>query len=184
MWYYSNKSAWMTGEIWMKILNRLNKQIRNNQIDRNILLFIDNCPAHLDNGIKFSNITIRFLSKNTTSVLQPFDQGIIKCFKGYYKLRGCRKLMNAINLFSNEIAQNVQKFKPTLIKFFDCCDILTSAWQDVATDTIINCFHHSGFHEAKEINEDFQIEQISKSLEDYNKIESQFYQNFPDFVFW
>jgi len=127
MWYYSNKSAWMTGELWMQILNRLNKQIRNDQHDRNILLFIDNCPAHPDNGIKFSNITIRFLPKNTTSVFQPFDQGIIKCFKGYYKLRICRKLMNALNLPSNEIVKNTQIFKPTLIKFYDCCEMLTSA---------------------------------------------------------
>ena len=61
--------------------------------------------------------------------------------------------------------------------------MLTSAWRDVATDTIINCFHHSGFHEAKENNEDIQMEPISKSLDDYNKIDSEFWQNFPDFIF-
>ena len=61
--------------------------------------------------------------------------------------------------------------------------MFTSAWRDVATDTIINCFHHSGFNEAKENNENIQMEPISKLFDDYNKIECEFSQNFPDFVF-
>ncbi len=61
--------------------------------------------------------------------------------------------------------------------------MLTSDQRDVATDTIINCFYHSGFNEAKENNEDIQMEPISKLLDDYNKIESEFCRNFPDFVF-
>ena len=47
--------------------------------------------------------------------------------------------------------------------------MLTSAWRVVATDY--------------EDNEDIQMEPINKSLDDYNKIESEFCQNFPDFVF-
>jgi hypothetical protein len=50
-------------------------------------------------------------------------------------------------------------------------------------ETFINCFHHSGFHEAKENNEDIQMKPISKLLDDYNKIDFEFCQNFPDFVF-
>ncbi|XP_058827231.1 tigger transposable element-derived protein 1-like [Topomyia yanbarensis] len=44
-----------------------------------VLLVIDNAPGHLH-----PNVKIVFLPPNTTSLIQPLDQGIISTFKRYY----------------------------------------------------------------------------------------------------
>ncbi|KAL4127580.1 hypothetical protein QTP88_011747 [Uroleucon formosanum] len=67
--YKANKNAWMTAGIfkdwlinWDKVLNR------------NILLLIDNCPAHIIDCINLRHIKVIFLPANTTSIIQPCDQ--------------------------------------------------------------------------------------------------------------
>ena len=50
---------------------------------RKIALIIDNCPAHphID---KLQAIELFFLPPNTTSRLQPMDQGVIRSLKAHY----------------------------------------------------------------------------------------------------
>jgi hypothetical protein len=76
----ANKVAWMTYETFIEWLNIFNKMMK--QENRKILKVVDNCPAHpkVEN---LSNVTVKFLPPKATSVLQPFDQGIVK------KLRRC-----------------------------------------------------------------------------------------------
>ena len=52
--------------------------------DREILLLLDNAPIH-PKDFKLSNIELFFFPPNTSSLIQPLDQGIIKSFKDYYK---------------------------------------------------------------------------------------------------
>ena len=74
--YFANSKAWMNTEIMTTILSKLNPQLKRN--DRHILLFMDNAPCHPQTlSGEFSNITIQFLPKNTTSKSQPLDAGII-----------------------------------------------------------------------------------------------------------
>ena len=71
------KKAWLTGEILEAVLTNLN--CRLSSLNRKILLFMDNAGCHPDDlAVKFSNIKICFLPRNTTSTLQPLDLGIIK----------------------------------------------------------------------------------------------------------
>jgi hypothetical protein len=48
---------------------------------RKILLFLDHCPAHSKDVRNLKNVQVKFFPANTTSVLQPMDQGIIKALK-------------------------------------------------------------------------------------------------------
>jgi hypothetical protein len=57
---------------------------------RHIVLLLDNAPTHPPDTTKevqgfdvyrLSNITLIFLPANTTSIVQPLDQGIIAAFK-------------------------------------------------------------------------------------------------------
>lgn len=82
--YYSNKKAWMTGDIMNDVLKTINCQLKIQQ--RKVLLFVDNVSSHdPDLKDKFSNIKVIFLPVNTTSRLQPLDAGIIKNFKVHYR---------------------------------------------------------------------------------------------------
>lgn len=65
---------------------------------RKILLFIDNCPAHHTTLGFLTNIRVEFLPKNTTSKLQPCDQGIIRNLKHYYRQKLVRRLLLAIDI--------------------------------------------------------------------------------------
>ena len=67
--------AWMKSEIFNQWLSEWNSRLQRQS--RRILMMIDNCPAHKLIG-NYTNIDIHFLPANTTSVLQPMDQGIIK----------------------------------------------------------------------------------------------------------
>lgn len=76
--YFSQKKAWMTGEIMEFVLTKLNNRLSCS--NHSILLMMDNAGCHPDNlQTKF---TLKcFLPANTTSKLQPLDLGIIQNFK-------------------------------------------------------------------------------------------------------
>ena len=65
---------------------------------RKVALVIDNSTAH-PNIENLKSITLHFLSPNTTSFLQPMDQGVIQSLKCKYRTRIQRKT-NAFNLYT------------------------------------------------------------------------------------
>ena len=62
---------------------------------RTIVLLVDNCPVHpsIDNLV---SPELTFLPRNTTSHLQPMDQGVIRSLKARYKTMSIKKLIEAI----------------------------------------------------------------------------------------
>jgi hypothetical protein len=88
-------------------------------------MFIDNCKAHPVN-LSFSNIKIIFLPANTTSVLQPLDAGIIKCFKGYYRTHMARFLIKWVkdNQYGGILRLNA-------VKFYQAVEMAVESWSDV-----------------------------------------------------
>jgi hypothetical protein len=77
--YYSNANAWMTSVIFNNWLVKWDLELK-----RNIVLLIDNYTAHTNNSL-LKNIRVIFLPANTTSLIQPCDQGIIKALKANYR---------------------------------------------------------------------------------------------------
>jgi hypothetical protein len=55
--------------------------------NRNILLFVDNCAAHPKYTSILRNVKVIQYPVNCTSVLQPLDLGVIKCYKQLYRKR-------------------------------------------------------------------------------------------------
>jgi hypothetical protein len=73
-------------------------------------LQVDNVGGHnisLDLKNKLTKVELHFMPPNTTSVLQPCDQGIIKTFKLYY-----RKLLVKYLL---ELSENEKEFTPLTV---------------------------------------------------------------------
>lgn len=130
--YHSNKKAWMNMGLFHTWLTDLNKKMKKS--NRKILLFIDNCTAHNDVP-KLSHVKIEFFPANTTSKLQPLDQGIIKNFKSFYRKEIIQKL-------TVEIDHN-KKISP--INLLEAVRFISKAWHNVTESTIINCFRKSGF---------------------------------------
>jgi len=99
---------------------------------KKVLLLINNCTAH-NTKKKFYSIRVEFLPPNTTSQLQPMDQGIIQNFKIFYRKEVIRKMINDID--------ESKSFSINLLQTMRMC---YKAWQNVEENTIVNCFIKSG----------------------------------------
>ena len=104
---------------------------------RHILLLIDNAPSHIVD--EYSNINIQFLPPNTTSKIQPLNQGIIRSVKCAYRktiqVQYCSRVENY-----EEVKQIMQSFD-----FVVAVNTLVDAWEGVKPELIQTCFHTAGF---------------------------------------
>ena len=71
--YRAQEKSWMTGVLFEERVKKLDSSFRAES--RKVALLIGNFPTHTE--IKnLTNINLIFLPPNTTSVLQPVDQGV------------------------------------------------------------------------------------------------------------
>lgn len=133
--YKANSKAWMTGEMFTDWIVAFDKKMKKK--NRKVLMFVDNCPAHSDVRNLLAT-TLVFLPPNTTSVLQPCDQGIINSFKQQYRKRIVRHVLHAME----------QKKSPDIdVKV--AIDFMHAAWNAVSANTIVNCFRKANFYVAE-----------------------------------
>ena len=135
--YFSQRKAWMTGEILEAILTQLNCRLSSS--NRKILLLMDNAGCHPgDLSVKFSNIKICFLPPKTTSTLQPLDLGIIQNFKVHYRRYFLRYVLS--NIDECDSASDVVKSVNILVTI----RWVALAWSQVTAETITKCFRMAG----------------------------------------
>ena len=96
--YTFSKNAWMTARIYREFLFKWNCKLKAQ--GRKICLLVDNCPGH-DKNVELSNIEVVFLPENTTSIIQPLDQGIIRNLKGHFRSKLHNRIITAMDLNSN-----------------------------------------------------------------------------------
>ena len=102
---------------------------------RKVALIIDNYPAHpVTENLK--SITLYFLPPNTTSALQPMDQGVIWSLKSKYRTRIIQKVLAAID----------QGKQLPVVSILETMKVLALSWSEVSKETT-NCFTKSGFSE-------------------------------------
>ena len=154
--YKSNKKAWMTSQLFEEWLKKLDKQFSTQK--RKIAMVVDNCPAHpkIDD---LKAIELIFLPLNTTSILQPCDQGIIKAFKQIY-----RKLMVRHCLVHVEEQMKARKRDQVYtVDILDALYRIKEAWSLVKQQCVVNCFKHVDF--VTQINEAGEQETESETGE-------------------
>ena len=134
-----NKRAWMTSLIFKIWMEKLNNQMR--LVQRNILMFVDNCPAHPD--LNLSNVRLVFLPPNTTSKLQPCDAGIIQAVKMQYRKRLLRHIIMEMDGDETATAPMIAKSVTVL----DAVLWLKSSWDALVPTTIEKCFKKCGFQD-------------------------------------
>ena len=133
--YYNNTREWMNGPIFHSYMKNWNDKLARQRC--HILLLIDNAPSHIVD--EYSNIKIQFLPPNTTSKIQPLDQGIIRSVKCAYRktiqVQYCSRVENY-----EEVKQIMQSFD-----FVVAVNTLVDAWEGVKPELIQTCFHTAGF---------------------------------------
>lgn len=95
---------------------------------------MDNFSGHKFGS--YSNIKIHFFPPNTTSVLQPLDQGIIESFKSHYRSQLIREKIAAIE----------RKKSVPEVDLYSAIMKSKRAWDAVSSTTISNCFRKAGFN--------------------------------------
>lgn len=145
--YENNSKSWMTSQIFEKYVRNWDTEARKR--GEKILLLVDNCPAH-PNVDNLRAIKLVFLPPNTTSLLQPMDQGVIKSLKVHY-----RKLMvlNAIQKIENKCDYRV-------VNLLDAILLISKAWERVTESTIANCYSHAGFKSRENVIEIEDFEEL------------------------
>ena len=125
----------MTGPVFDLWLTDWN----NNVIKQNhhVLLLIDNAPGHVIG--EYSNIRIQFLPPNTTSKLQPLDQGIIKSTKHNYRTILMTRYLACVE--SKQEAKTIMKSS----NFVVTCQVLVETWDALTPENIQKCFSKAGF---------------------------------------
>ncbi|GFS95470.1 tigger transposable element-derived protein 6 [Trichonephila clavipes] len=130
--YRSNNKAWITTELFNEWLVSLNSDMKREK--RHILLFFDNCTVH-NNAPPLSKVKLQFSPSNSTSKLQPLDQGIINNFKTFYR---CEVVKSILDNLENQ--QHI-----TTISILTALIMIDKAWRAVTPLTIHSCFKKSGF---------------------------------------
>lgn len=147
--YRNNKNSWMTSSIFTDFLVEWDRKLK-----QNIALVLDNCKAH-PTDLNLQRIKLVFLPPNTTSVIQPLDQGIIKAFKCHYRKELARKAVEEID-DSSATTQSVS--------LLDGIHYIKMSWDTVSVNTIKNCFLACGFK-----SEESQIEVTSDDEEEFDE---------------
>ncbi|XP_052071173.1 tigger transposable element-derived protein 4-like [Mytilus californianus] len=139
--YKANKNAWMTSEYFKEWIKAFNNDMQRQR--RHVILLVDNCSAHPESaGAGLQHVVLKFLPPNTTSIIQPCDQGIIRNLKAYYRSNMVRKVIRIIEASEVKLTANALARKLTLL---DAVHLLKKSWSCVTTLTIINCFKKGGF---------------------------------------
>ena len=126
-------------------------------------MFLENATCHPKSIIdSFSKIKIIFLSKNSTSRLQPLDAGIIQNFKVKYRKRLVKYVLARINEYSS--ATQIIKDVNILMAI----RWAQEAWKEVTGTTIKNCFEKCGIIKNDDLmeieEEDLEFEALVQEL--------------------
>ncbi len=104
--------------------------------NRKILLILNDAPTR-PKDVEFSNIELLFLAKNTISLTQPLNQGIIKAVKDRYKTLLTEFILSQedANGFACDYLASIKR-----VDIFQTYKMLHQSWNQISVDTIINCW--------------------------------------------
>jgi len=133
LWYFYNKKAWMTGEVFANAMEELNARMK--ETNRKILLLLDNFSGHKWRNEMITNIKVIFFSPNLTPFVQPADAGIIRCLKAIFRKLILRRSLDREDAGEDDIFA---------INQLEAMRFLEEAWNCVKQSTIVNCWQHTG----------------------------------------
>lgn len=142
IFWRANSKAWVTSALfqdWFQscFINEVKTYLASQNLAFKVLLLIDNAPGHPSSLIGISpNVEVVFLPPNTTSLIQPLDQGVIAAFKAYYTRHSFKRILNSIECNSEEtITSSWKKFT-----IADCIADIDASWQEMKPSSINACW--------------------------------------------
>ena len=139
--YKAQKNAWLDETIftdWFQ--NEFKPAVRAYQqesgVTGKVMLLLNNCIAHKLMSVQFPEdpqFEILFLPPNTTTVIQPMDQGVILKAKRVFH---CRMLRQVVS-YSGNIQEFYDKYN-----LRDCINLLDEAWREVGVANIRNSWNN------------------------------------------
>ncbi|GBN06432.1 hypothetical protein AVEN_78128-1 [Araneus ventricosus] len=131
----------MTSDLFQKYLRQWDKELAKKK--RKIVLLIDSCSAYIEPS-NLQRIKVVFLHfPNTTSVLQPMDQGVNRSLKCHY-----RKQLILL------ILECYDKNKDCDISLLDAVVLLEKSWRLVTESIIRNCLSRVGHTKTQQTEDD------------------------------
>ncbi len=168
----SSKKAWMNGQIWAKFLTKWDMEMRLQS--RHILLLVDNAPSHPE--VPLTNVKVVYLPKNTTSLIQPCDAGIIRSLKGFYHTELRDRILATLE--AQDEGNSVDAVKK--VSVLDAVHMVARAWQSVTSSTVTNCFSKA-FSQGKE-DENGQSQEVSESSLDFSLPDNMTLEDYDAFL--
>nr|XP_032834220.1 tigger transposable element-derived protein 1-like isoform X5 [Petromyzon marinus] len=137
----SNKKGWITASVFLDWLKNhfcpaIEKYCKKKNLDHKALLLLNNAPGHPPTLSELSeHVRVEFLPKNTTPLIQPMDQGVIRTFNVYYM----RRTMEQIVANTDKDVQTIREFWRSY-NIMDAIDNINEAWNEVAQTTLNACW--------------------------------------------
>ncbi|GFY13173.1 tigger transposable element-derived protein 1 [Trichonephila clavipes] len=134
----ANPKAWMTTAIFTEWFNNcfvpeVEAYMKEKSLDFKVLLIVDNAASHPQ--LEHPNVQLVFLLPNTTSLIQPLDQGIIATFKKYYIKTTYKFILNKLENESLTVKDVWKQFS-----IFDCLIHVASASAQIRPRTLNACW--------------------------------------------
>lgn len=138
--YRHNQKAWMTTTIFEDWFYNLfvpsvEQYMREENLSFKVLLLLNNATSH-SKQLSHPNIKIIFLPPNTTSLIQPLDQGIIRTMKAIY-------IRKTFEILSDRYESDNSKTIIELTKeltIYDCVKMVSSACNEIKQSTLNACW--------------------------------------------
>lgn len=162
VFYRHNKKCWMTGVLFMDwfhnhFVREAEKYLLKKGLPFKALLILDNCSSHPE-AVKFASehVQVIFLPKNTTSLLQPLDQGVIAVWKAKYAARTFQMIRETMDTCMDDNAISVVKKIWGKFTIADCISFIKEThdqitghcvqkcWKSLWPELVVNDF--GGFH--------------------------------------
>lgn len=140
VYYTHQKKAWMNTtifETWFKeeFIPKVKLFLKNRKVPIKAVLLLDNAPSHPpEEKLNEQEIAVNYFPPNTTSILQPMDQGIIENLKRHYRLKFLKFVLTAINNGTDLVL---------CIKSINVKNVITwldQSWNEVTDETIFKCW--------------------------------------------
>ncbi|XP_008562678.1 PREDICTED: tigger transposable element-derived protein 1-like [Galeopterus variegatus] len=140
-----NKKAWMVSKIFLDwfhncFIPEVECYLQGKNLAFRVLLILDNAPVHCHEELENAhpNIEVLFMPPNTTSLIQPLNQGIMKAFKAHYIRQLYSKAYESLD--TNKETTMIDSWKAVTIR--NVIDYVGSAWDSIKQATINKCWEN------------------------------------------